>query len=57
MTLDDLGKVLYRDEMVWLWYCDDILYRGKFSAIPDVFLHYPVDLIKPVDSKLHIYLE
>lgn len=57
MTLDDLGRILYRDEMVWLWYCDDILYHGKFSAIPDVFLHYPVDLIKPVDSMLHIYLE
>lgn len=57
MTLDDLGKVLYRDEMVRLWYCGDILYRGKFSAIPDVFPHYPVGLIKPVDSRLHIYLE
>ena len=57
MTLDDLGKVLYRNEIVCLWYCDDILYRGKFSAIPDVFLQYPVGLIKPVDSMLHIYLE
>lgn len=56
MTLADLGRILCRDETIWLWYCDGILYRGKFSAIPDVFLHYPVDLIKPVDNELHIYL-
>lgn len=57
MTLDDLGRILYRDETVLLWYCDDIIYRGKFSAMPEVFLRYPVDLLKPVDSRLHIYLE
>lgn len=57
MTLADLGRILCRDEAVWLWYCDDIIYHGKFSAIPDVFLRYPVDLLKPVDSRLHIYLE
>ena len=56
MTLDDLGRILCRDEMVCLWYCGDIFYHGKFSAIPDFFLHYPADLIKPVDNELHIYL-
>mgnify|MGYP000390526019 CR=1 FL=1 len=57
MILDDLRKIIYRNELVTLWYCDDIFYRGEFSAIPTVILHYPVSLIKSVNSMLYIYLE
>lgn len=57
MILDDLRKVIYRNELVVLWYSDDIFYRGKFSAIPNDFLHYEVDRVTPVDNRLHIYLE
>lgn len=57
MILDDLRKIIYRNELVVLWYCNDIFYRGKFSAIPNDFLQYDVDRITPVDNKLHIYLE
>lgn len=56
MLLTNLCEVLDGKERIWLWYCGDIIYRGKFSAIPDVFLRHPVDLIKPVDNELHIYL-
>lgn len=57
MILDDLRKIIYHNELVVLWYCDDIFYCGKFSAIPNDFLQYDVDRINPVDNKLHIYLE
>lgn len=57
MILDDLRRIVYRNELVMLWYCDDIFYRGKFSAIPNDFLHYEVDRVVPVDNRLHIYLE
>ena len=56
MILADLGRILCRDEAVWLWYCGEFRYRGRFSEVPRIFLNYPVDLIKPVDNKLHIYL-
>ena len=57
MTLDDLGKVLYSIETICLGSSGNVLYRGEFSAIPTVILHYPVSLIKSVDSMLYIYLE
>lgn len=57
MTLDDLGKKLYSDTKVCLWCNSYCVYRGEFSKIPAVILHYPVSLIKPVDSMLYIYLE
>lgn len=57
MTLDDLGKVLYSNETICLWSSGNVLYRGEFSAIPTVILHYPVNLLKPVNSMLYIYLE
>lgn len=57
MILDDLGKILYSDETVCLWSGGNILYRGEFSAIPTVILHYPVSLLKTVNSMLYIYLE
>lgn len=57
MTLDDLGKIVYSDETVCLWSGGNILYRGEFSAIPTVILHYPVNLLKTVNSMLYIYLE
>lgn len=56
MLLTNLGKVLNRNERICLWYYGEVRYRGKFSEIPRIFLSYPVDLIKPVDNKLHIYL-
>lgn len=56
MLLTNLCEVLDGKERIWLWYCGEVRYRGRFSAIPDVFLHYPVDLIKPVDNELRIYL-
>lgn len=57
MTLDDLGKKLYSDTKVCLWCNSNCVYRGEFSKIPAVILHYTVSLIKPVDSMLYIYLE
>lgn len=56
MTFADLGRILYRDERICLWYCGEIIYRGEFSAIPRIFLSYPVDRIRLVDNRLHIYL-
>lgn len=56
MLLTNLGKVLNRNERICLWYSGEVRYRGKFSEIPRIFLSYPVDLIKPVDNKLYIYL-
>lgn len=57
MSLDDLGKIFYSDIKVCLWCNSLCVYRGEFSKIPAVILHYPVSLIKPVDSMLYIYLE
>ncbi len=56
MLLTNLCEVLNRNERICLWYSGEVRYRGKFSEIPRIFLSYPVDLIKPVDNKLHIYL-
>lgn len=56
MLLTNLGGVLNRDERICLWYCGEIIYRGEFSAIPRIFLSYPVDRIRLVDNRLHIYL-
>lgn len=57
MILDDLRKVVYRNEVVALWYLDDIVYRGKFSAIPNNLLHYEVDRVTIEDNRLYINLE
>lgn len=57
MSLDDLGKIFYSDIKVCLWCNGLCVYRGEFSKISTAILHYPVSLIKPVDSMLYIYLE
>lgn len=57
MTLDDLVKNFYSDTTVCLWCNSNCVYRGEISKIPAVILHYPVSLIRPINSMLYIYLE